>query len=132
MRKQLPCLGTVSAHALVRISLDFARLLLGLRSSFFPFATLAIGKQIDCVVCSDNEAAQGALIEQLEWLILERSHQLDNAESVLVYLAEQRLGPCPQEVLVVTFTRSYNQTQKYIYPLRRDENGVSFGTPQVI
>lgn len=132
MRSNAALHSLTECEPLIGTAVHFAAQLLRWSDNVFPFAVMSIDGDIQNVFGDDRSQVDGGMIEELEWLITERSFQAQNTASVVVYLAcvenaEQSLS----DVIVTHIHDTSGSEITRLYPYYVSSNGVDIGQPTV-
>ena len=98
--------------------------------TFYPFASVAIDGDIQCIFNSEHEHREYQIIEQLEQEIWERTHQVQQSLSVLVYsglMVDDRGHK--RDVIVCDVTTQEGEQQQIYYPINFTCSNPQIGTP---
>lgn len=103
---------------MLQSSIDLCRTLLKHNETFYPFASVAIDGDIQCIFHSDDVHREHQIIEQLEDEIWARTHQVQQSLSVLVYsglMVDDRGHK--RDVVVCDVTTQEGEQHQIYYPV---------------
>ncbi|MBT0585467.1 hypothetical protein [Alteromonas oceanisediminis] len=120
-------------ESLVQHVLDFAAVMLQFSDNPYPFAAIRVHGRIECVFCPENsneDARSNSMIEQLEWLVLDRQFQTRTISSVVAFCAEvETAGHDRMDVIVTKIDDGQGLEVTRLYPFSRDQTGLTFSDP---
>ena len=134
MRSSVAGHSLTECEPLVESALRFATTLLKYSETFYPFGLLSVAGDVQNVFTEQapNNEVQGGLIEELEWLILERSFQTSETCSVIVYSASvESVDEDMIDVIAVKITDSYGAEINRLYPYHFSTQQTLIGKPIV-
>ena len=118
---------------LVHSALAFATLILRYSDSLYPFGLLSIAGDVQPVMSEQPERQLSGVIEEIEWLIFERSFQTPYSASVIVYLADVENDDGSFEDVIFTRIKDERGTEiSRLYPYALTSSGVVIGKPYCI
>lgn len=103
---------------MLQLSIDLCRTLLKHNETFYPFASVAIDGDIQCIFNSGGDYREHQIIEQLEDEIWARTHQVQQSLSVLVYsglMVDDRGHK--RDVVVCDVTTQEGEQHQIYYPV---------------
>ena len=103
---------------MLQLSIDLCRTLLKHNETFYPFASVAIDGDIQCIFNSGGDYREHQIIEQLEDEIWDRTHQVQQSLSVLVYsglMVDDRGHK--RDVVVCDVTTQEGEQHQIYYPV---------------
>ena len=111
-------------------SIQLCRTLLQHSDSFYPFASVAIDGDIQCIFHDDASLVEHQLIEQLEDEIWVRTHQVQQSLAVLVFsgLMVDDRGK-KRDVVVCEVTTQEGEQQHIYYPVDFARTNPQIGAP---
>jgi hypothetical protein len=111
-------------------SIELCRTLLKHNESFYPFASVAIDGDIQCIFHEPNAYKEHQLIDKLEDEIWAHTHQVQQSLSVLVYagLMVDDKG-AKRDVVVCDVTTQEGEQQQIYYPVSFTCTRPKIGSP---
>lgn len=93
---------------------------------------MSIAGDVQSIFGDENAQLNGGMIEELEWLILERSFQAQHVASVVVYLASvENAQHDLTDVIVTKIHDACGSEITRLYPYYMGSRGVEVGQPSV-
>lgn len=115
---------------MLQLSIDLCRTLLKHNETFYPFASVAIDGDIQCIFNSGGDYREHQIIEQLEDEIWARTHQVQQSLSVLVYsglMVDDRGHK--RDVVVCDVTTQEGEQHQIYYPVNFTCANPQIGAP---
>lgn len=132
MRHSIAINQAMDQEPLVDSAVNFAANLLRFSDTFYPFAMLSVNGDVQNIFTEHaaNSELQGGMIEELEWLILERNFNAQNTFSIVVYAAQ--IESTEEHAIDVVATKIIDATgaeTMRLYPFHFSINQVSIDKP---